>query len=118
VEGQMGTGFWGNTGKTTTPPNLDAKSIFLGGGPKLALRSGGRYEPWAHVVVGMEHFRFNQTAGVLGSNNGLAGVAGGGLDVYVRPHLALRIEADAVGTQFFSTNQRSFHVVTGVVFGF
>jgi hypothetical protein len=118
VEAQMGTGFLGNTGQTSNPPNLDAKSIFIGGGPRLALRSGSRYEPWAHVVVGMEHYRFSQTAGVLGSNNALAGVAGGGLDVYLTPHWALRAEADAVGSRFFSTNQRSFQIVAGFVFSF
>jgi hypothetical protein len=43
----------------------------------------------------MEHYRFNQTAGFLGSNNALAEAAGGGVDVYLKPHLAIRAEADA-----------------------
>src|SRR5665213_16437 len=83
VEGQLGTGFFGTTGDTTVPPNLDAKSVFVGAGPRLAWRTRSRYEPWAHLVVGLEHYRFSQTAGVLGSNNALAGAAGGGLDIYV-----------------------------------
>ena len=118
VEGQIGTGFLGNTGQTSTPPNLGVKSVFLAGGPKLAWRTRSRYEPWGHVLVGMEHYRFTQTAGLLGNNTSLAGAAGGGLDVYVMPHVAIRAEADAVGTRFFSTYQRSFQIVGGVVFGF
>lgn len=116
VEAQAGVGFLGNTGVTSTPPNLDAKSLFAGAGPRLALRNRSRFEPWVHVLVGIEHFRFSQTAGVLGSNNALAGPAGGGVDIYFTPHLAFRGEADAVGSRFFSTNQRSFQVIGGLVF--
>jgi hypothetical protein len=118
VEAQLGVGFLGNTGQTTTPPNLGAKSLFVGAGPRLTYRNRSRFEPWVHVVVGMEHFRFNQTAGLLGSNNALAGNAGGGVDIYLKPHIALRAEADAVGSRFFSTNQRSFQIVGGLVLGF
>jgi hypothetical protein len=118
VEAQVGTGFLGNTGKTSTPPNLDAKSIFVGGGPRLTYRNRSRLEPWIHGVVGMEHYRFSQTAGLLGSNTSLAYAGGGGIDVYVKPHWSLRAEADAIGSRFFSTDQRSFQVVGGVVYGF
>jgi len=118
VEAQAGVGFLGNTGQTSVPPNLDVKSVFAGAGPKLALRNHSRFEPWAHVLVGIEHYRFSQTAGVLGSNNALAGPAGGGVDVYFTPHIAFRGEADAVGSRFFSTNQRSFQIIGGLVYNF
>jgi len=118
AEGQVGVGFLGKTGQTTTPPNLNAKSLFAGAGPRLALRTRSRYEPWAHLIVGVEHYRFSQTAGVLGSNTAVAGLAGGGMDIFLETHLAVRVEADAVGSRFFSTNQRSFQVVTGLVLSF
>jgi hypothetical protein len=118
VEAQVGVGFLGKTGQTTTPPNLDAKSLYFGVGPRLDIRNRSRYTPWVHFTVGLEHYRFSQTAGVLGSNNALAGEAGGGVDVYMRPHASFRIEADAVGSRFFSTTQRSFQVVGGLVLGF
>src|SRR5450631_558456 len=51
AEAQLGTGFLGNTGQTSTPPNLQVKSTFIGAGPRLAWRTLGRYEPWAHLVV-------------------------------------------------------------------
>jgi len=117
LEAQVGAGF-GNTGATTSPANLTAKSVFVGGGPRLAFRNRSRFEPWAHGAVGMEHFRFNQTAGVLGSNTALAGLAGGGIDFYLNPHTAFRLEADWIGTRFFSLNQRHFQAVTGIVFNF
>ena len=84
VEAQLGVGFLGNTGQTSTPPNLSAKSVFVGAGPRLAYRTRSRLEPWAHLVVGLEHYRFSQTAGLLGSNNALAGAAGGGIDFYLK----------------------------------
>ena len=118
IEGQVGVGFLGKTGQTTTPPNLDVKSVFVGAGPRLTYRNRSRYEPWVHVVVGLEHYRFSQTAGLLGSNNALAGAAGGGVDVYLTTHLAIRAEVDAVGSRFFSANQRSFQIVGGLVYGF
>ena len=118
VEGQFGASLLGNTGQTTVPPNLDAKSLFVGVGPRLTIRNRTRFEPWGHVLVGLEHFRFSQTSGVLGSNNAFAGPVGGGLDVFLSPHFALRSEVDLVFSRFFSTNQRSFQAVGGFVLGF
>jgi hypothetical protein len=118
VDTQIGTGFYGNTGQTTTPPNLDAKSLFLGVGPRLAIRGRSRFEPWGHAVGGFEHFRFSQTAGVLGSNNALAGAVGGGADFFLTPRAAVRVEADAIGSEFFSTHQRHFQALLGVVYNF
>jgi len=118
AEVQLGTGFLGNTGATTNPPSLSAKSLFVGVGPRFAYHNRSRYVPWAHVVVGLERYRFGQTAGVLGSNSGLAGPIGGGVDIYLKPHITFRGEADAMYSRFFSTNQRSFQAVSGLVFDF
>jgi len=117
IEGQVGAGF-GNSGATTTPANLDVKSLFAGGGPRLAFRNSGRIEPWLHFIMGEEHFRFSQTSGVLGNNTALAGAAGGGIDYFLGTHTAVRVEADFIGSRFFSTNQRHFQVVSGLVFNF
>lgn len=117
LEGQVGLGF-GNTGAATVPPSLTAKSLFAGGGPRLAFRGRSRIEPWAHVVVGIEHFRFTQTAGLLGSNTALGGVGGGGIDIRLTQHTAFRAEADWLVTRFFSVNQRHFQIVSGLVLNF
>ena len=118
VEAQLGTGFVQSTGSNTIPPNLDAKSIFVGAGPRIAYRNLGRYEPWAHFEAGLEHFRFPPSGAMLGSNSSFAIAGGGGLDVYLNPRIAVRGEVDELGTRFFGTTQRSFQAVAGVVFGF
>ncbi len=118
VEAQAGGGFYGNTGQTTTPPRLSAKSLFVGVGPRLSYPNRSRYEPWVHVLVGWEHYRFSQTAGLLGSNSGLAVPLGGGLDVYLSRHVAIRGEADALESRLFSVNQRSFQAIGGLVYNF
>ena len=117
VEGQLGLGF-GNTGTTTSPSNLALHSLFAGGGARLAYRNRSRIEPWIHIVVGVDHFRFTQTAGVLGDNTALGGAAGGGVDYFIGHHTAIRVGADVMGSRFFSTNQRHFQVVSGLVFNF
>lgn len=117
VEAEAGGGF-GNTRQTTNPPNVSAKSLFVGAGPRLAYRNHGRIEPWIHLVVGWEYYRFDQTGGLLGTDNALAGFAGGGVNVYLTHHVALHAGADAVGSRFFSTNQRSFQVIGGPVLNF
>jgi|SRR5882672_5733066 len=117
LEGQLGLGI-GTTGAATVPPSLTTKSVFLGGGPRLVHRGHGRIEPWVHGVVGMEYFCFSQAVGLLGSNTGLGGVGGGGLDVRLGPRTSFRAEADWLGTRFFSANQGHFQLDTGLVFNF
>jgi hypothetical protein len=118
LDGQVGIGLGGNTRNSSSPPNLDAHSVFVGGGPRLAFRGRSRFEPWVHVVVGLQDFRFTQTAGLLGSNNAFGGEGGGGLDYALGPRLAVRVEAEFLETHFFSTYQRSFQAVTGLVYNF
>ncbi len=118
VDGQVGIGFHGNTGATTVPPNLGVHSVFVGGGPRLAYRGSGRMQPWAHFVIGLQDFRFTQTAGVLGNNKALGGEAGGGADFLLTRHFSFRVEADALGTRFFSMNQRHFLAISGIVLNF
>jgi hypothetical protein len=118
VDGQVGVGFLGNTGATTVPPNLGVHSIFVGGGPRIAYRGRGSFEPWLHCVVGLQDFRFTETAGVLGNNRAFGGAAGGGVDFLLGRHLALRVEADALESRFFSMNQRHFKAIAGFAFNF
>jgi hypothetical protein len=117
AEAQAGVGY-GNTGATTVPSSLIAKSLFAGGGPRLAFRGHGRIEPWVHALVGKELFRFSQTAGRLGSNSALAGVSGGGVDLRLTARTSFMVEGDWLGSRFFSADQRHFQVLTGLVFKF
>jgi hypothetical protein len=114
----VGAGLLGNTGTTTNPPNLGVHSLFVGGGPRVAIRGRSRFEPWVHATAGLQDFRFTQTAGILGSNHGFGLTAGGGVDITLSQHVGLREEADIIETNLFSTYQRHFQVVSGVVFNF
>ena len=117
VEGQFGAGF-GNTYSGSNPPNLDARSLFGGGGLRLAYRSQSRFEPWVHFIVGAERFSFHQSSQSQGNMTALAGLAGGGVDLYLWRHVAIRTEAEPVASRFFAANQRSFQAIAGVVFDF
>lgn len=116
MEGQAGFGF-GNPGSTTVPSNLTAKSVLVAGGPRLVHRGPtSRIDLWIHGLAGMEHFRFSQTAGELGSNTGLAGVGGGGLDVRINRNLILTGEADAMSTRLDGRYQRHFQAIGSLAF--
>jgi hypothetical protein len=113
VEGAVAMGF-GNTGTTR---NLTAKSIFVGGGPHVSVHNQTRFEPWAHVLVGLQHFRFTQT-GAIGSNSALGFMAGGGLDIELGARVCWRVQGDFIGTHFQSTAQRNYSFGSGLVFNF
>jgi hypothetical protein len=55
---------------------------------------------------------------VLGSNTALAVTVGGGIDYQLGPRMAFRAEGDAIESRFFSSNQRHFQIVSGLVFNF
>ena len=120
LEAQVGAGF-GNTGTDDDAPAKPGrlKSVFAGGGPRLAYRGHGRLEPWIHGTVGVEYFRFTQTTGLYGSNAALAWSGGGGVDLHLNPHVAVRVGADELWTRFFSGRSEEFPgAVGGLVFDF
>jgi opacity protein-like surface antigen len=114
LEGEVGDGF-GSASVAVIP---SARSLFVGGGPRLAYRGHRRYEPWVHGVVGMEHFRFTQTATAYGSNTALGYLVGGGMDYHLNQRVAIRIQGDYLGTRLFSANQGHWQVVAALVFNF
>lgn len=114
IELQEGFGF-GSTSASIIP---SAKSIFIGGGPKIAFRGRGRFEPWGHVLVGMQYFRFTQTASQYGSNIALAFVGGVGEDIHLQSRFAFRLEGNFLGTTLFGTIQPNWEAGAGIVFGF
>jgi hypothetical protein len=117
LEGDISAGFAGNTGN---PLHAKAKSLFVGGGPHIAIMNSSKIEPWAHVLVGLQHFRFSQTSNVagLGSNSGLGFRAGGGVDIKFRPRVYWRIQGDYVDTHFRSKYEGGYAIGSGLVFNF
>jgi hypothetical protein len=114
LEAESAAGF----GSGSAPQIKSAASVFVGGGPRFALRGHGRFEPWIHVLAGLEHFRFTQTATTYGSNNSLAFVGGGGVDIHMNPRTAFRVQGDYLGTELFKQNQVNWQAGAGVVFNF
>ena len=114
LEADSAVGFGG----TSTSQIKDSKFLFIGGGPHFALRGHGRIEPWAHVLVGLDHFRFSQTATAYGSNNSLGFIGGIGADFHLNPRTAFRVGGDFVGTALFKEPQTSWEVSAGIVFNF
>ena len=116
IEVQTALGY-GNTDNTTRPANLSARSVFVGGGPRFAVRNTGRIEPWGHGVFGDQYFRFSQTTGPS-SMSAFGWLAGGGVDLHASPRTAIRFEGDYLGTRFFGVNQRNYQAVVGLAFNF
>jgi len=83
-------------------------------GPRAVL-SRGRWESWAHALIGGVHVS-PQTA--LGGKNGFELQLGGGADYNLNPHFAIRIEADWLRTNLFSQSQNSGQGILGVVYNF
>src|ERR1700722_2366018 len=92
AEAQLGAGFSNDTGASTTPPDLVAKSLFFGAGPRVVYRNHSRFEPWGHALVGLDHYRFTQSGGLLGSNSSFGVMGGVGVDFYLTPSIAVRGE--------------------------
>jgi hypothetical protein len=117
LEGTVAVGF----GSGVTPFNLNAKSAFIGGGPHVAMQNGTRFEPWGHVLVGLEHFRFSQTNNIinLNSNSSIGFMVGGGVDIKLSPRAHWRVQGDAIGSAFGSNTSRfNYSIGSGVVLNF
>jgi len=114
--GIEGTAVFGY-GKNGPSPGLEVKSLFAGGGPHFIINSKSKFEPWAHVLVGLQHFRFTQGP-VLGSNSAVGFMAGGGVDYRFAGRASWRVQADFIGTRFGKPIEKSYSVGTGLIFNF
>ena len=95
--------------------NISSWFAFGGGGPRFRWSARRGLELWAHALVGISHFT-PQTP--FGDQHALAYTFGGGVDLPFKPRWSLRVGADAVGSQYFSTHQWSPKASVGVVFKF
>jgi len=75
--------------------------------PSCRLLSGGQ---WSYVDARLNKLRKSRElcgSCLLARHKGFIG-----------RHMAFRIEADTMGSRFFSTNQRHFEAMSGLVFNF
>jgi len=100
-------------------------------GPRLSFRDHGRLTPFAQVLFGGIHASDITLSGCTGNctllpvENTFAMTAGGGLDLQVRPHLAIRIiQAEYLMTSFENRNsgssatQNDMRLSSGIVIRF
>jgi opacity protein-like surface antigen len=106
VEGTAIMGF----GSSST--GIHTKSLFIGGGPHAAINEHGRFEPWVHGLIGLEHVR------TAVADSGLGFIGGGGVDFKIGPRLYWRVQGDFIGTRFNGFMQSGYSFGTGVILNF
>jgi hypothetical protein len=114
--GIEGTAVFGY-GSNGSAPSLPVKTLFAGGGPHIVLKDRGQFEPWFHVLVGLQHFRFTQGP-ILGSNSAIGFMGGGGVDYKFAGRASWRFQADFIGTRFGSGIDKSYSFGTGLILNF
>lgn len=116
------TGFMGSTfgitgdvsGAYKTLGGVKTKTHFFLFGPTLASHSSENFTPFAHVLFGVAH---SSALGV--SDNAFSMALGGGVDVKVANHVAVRLgQFDYLMTRFASESQNNFRYSAGIVFRF
>lgn len=87
-------------------------------GPQLALRANKAYTPFIHALIGGDHATAS-FAGASGSGNGMAFLAGGGVDININQFLAFRGSADWMMLHSNgSTSSKNFRMPIGLVVRF
>ena len=107
------------SGAADTDGRSSAMYTFMGG-PRAMLRRG-RFEPYAQVLIGGSHFSNSGVQQGTGgaSANSFAAAVGGGVDLKVVHHFAVRlVQVDYLFTHFGGATQNDFRVSSGFVFRF
>jgi Outer membrane protein beta-barrel domain len=87
-------------------------------GPQLSLRANKGYTPFVHALIGGDRATAS-FGGASASGNGLAMLAGGGVDFNINQHLAFRGSADWMLLHSNgSSSSKNFRMPIGVVFKF
>jgi hypothetical protein len=87
------------------------------GGPRFSYRQSARLIPFAQVLLGGARGTLGGFGGSA-SNNGFAYSAGGGVDLGLSKHLALRTQLDYIGMRFSGTNVNTVRGSFGIVIRF
>jgi hypothetical protein len=103
--------------KGTTRPYVYSYLV----GPQVTWHAN-RFAPFGHALFGLARERTGMNEVDFTSpqtDSGFATTLGGGLDLAVTPHLAVRvIEADYFRTEVFNQSQNSFGLSFGILLGF
>jgi len=100
-------------GSVTSAFSEDARYFFYGGGVKVS-KGSPKLQPFAHALVGGAHIFPRAATG----NNGFAFRVGGGAETRLQQQLWLRLEADYVRSQLYSSGQNNFQAVAAINYRF
>jgi hypothetical protein len=100
-------------GSVTSAFSEDARYFFYGGGVKVS-KGHPKLQPFAHALVGGAHIFPRAATG----NNGFAFRVGGGAEARLQQQLWLRLEADYVRSQLYSSGQNNFQAVAAINYRF
>jgi hypothetical protein len=100
-------------GNVTAAFSEDARYLFYGGGVKVS-KGNPKLQPFAHALVGGAHIFPRAATG----NNGFAFRVGGGAETRLQQQLWLRVEADYVRSQLYSSGQNNFQAVAAINYRF
>jgi outer membrane immunogenic protein len=104
-------------GYHAAPFGVGLNTLTYMGGPRFSYRSSGRVTPFAQVLLGGA--RTSASAfGTSASTNGLTFGAGGGVDLGVTRHIALRPQLDYIGMRFSGNTVNTIRGSFGIVFRF
>jgi hypothetical protein len=117
----LGDNWYGIEGDVTASfgnftPTVREQVVFYGGGVHVGKRSG-KFQPWGHVLAGGVHDRFSQGGGQSIFNT-FGIMAGGGVDIQWRSHIAWRVQADYLGSHVGGVWQNSVTTGVGILFDF
>jgi hypothetical protein len=91
----------------------DARYLFYGGGVKVS-KGNRKLQPFAHALVGGAHIFPRAGTG----NNGFAFRLGGDAEAQLQQQLWLRVEADYLRSQLYSSGQNNFQAVAAIIYRF
>jgi len=87
-------------------------------GPQLSLRGNKGWTPFVHALIGGDHASASYL-GASGSGNGMAVLAGGGVDININRYMAFRGAGDWMMLHSNgSTSSKNFRMPVGIVFKF
>ncbi len=96
---------------------VNRSAYVAGGGPQVSYRRFERASLFAHALFGAVQVRAKvPTTGLKRSDNAWGMTLGGGIDVKLSSHLAVRAQADLIRTHFSDLIQNSVRVSGGLVY--
>ena len=99
----------------TTQSGINVNNYTYTFGPQLALHAQKAYTPFVHALIGGDR----ASASGLGSTNGMAFLAGGGVDINFNRYMAFRASGDWMMLHSNGiTSSKNFRMPIGVVIKF